>query len=361
MNQTPATRDSTSILESVLARGDLGKLTSSERLDYYRSVCQSIGLNPLTRPLEFISLQGKLTLYARRDAADQLRKINGVSIEIVERNVVDGLFVVHVRAKDASGRTDEDLGVVSIAGLKGEAAANAMLKGITKAKRRVTLSISGLGFLDETEVESIPAEAAKSTRGPDWGKANQARNRGDWDVFMAALKDCQSAHEIDRLEREYQGNDAWTAVWKEKAAEECEKYRADFKEPGAALTLREQLEGSLDPIEAAEAALPDIPPFLDRRPAKPEAPTTRAEYIQAAHDMIETLGTVDEVDNWWENEMPARRRFRLTPAEESDLKKRAQDRLKNLAVSIVTRPPQTTFVPNARERAEQAAKGSAGK
>ena len=33
---------------------------------------------------------------------------------------------------------------------------NAKLKAITKAKRRVTLSICGLGFLDETEIETIP-------------------------------------------------------------------------------------------------------------------------------------------------------------------------------------------------------------
>ncbi len=43
-----------------------------------------------------------------------------------------------------------------IEGLKGEARANAIMKCVTKAKRRVTLSICGLGMLDETEVDSIP-------------------------------------------------------------------------------------------------------------------------------------------------------------------------------------------------------------
>lgn len=160
------TRDNAgSLMESVLIKGDLSKLSPEERSRYYTAVCNSVGLNPLTRPLEYLTLNGKLTLYARRDAADQLRKINGISLEIVERSVSDGLLFVHVRAKDRSGRTDEDLGVVSIAGLKGDAAANAVLKGITKAKRRVTLSISGMGFLDETEVEDIP-EAAKVTPAP---------------------------------------------------------------------------------------------------------------------------------------------------------------------------------------------------
>lgn len=57
------------------------------------------------------------------------------------------------------------LGAVAFpATLKGEARANAELKCITKAKRRATLSICGLGWLDETEVEDIPASAKRPAR-----------------------------------------------------------------------------------------------------------------------------------------------------------------------------------------------------
>lgn len=38
----------------------------------------------------------------------------------------------------------------------GDALANALMKAGTKSKRRVTLSIAALGWLDETEVETIP-------------------------------------------------------------------------------------------------------------------------------------------------------------------------------------------------------------
>lgn len=147
------------IMEQVIAKGDLAKLTPDQRNDYYAQVCNSMGLNPLTRPFEYLTLNGKMVLYARRDCADQLRKINGISVEIMSRDVTDGLITVHVRAKDKTGRVDEDFGIVSLGTLKGEAAANAVLKAVTKAKRRVTLSISGLGWLDETEVEDIPASA----------------------------------------------------------------------------------------------------------------------------------------------------------------------------------------------------------
>ena len=145
------------IMESVIAKGDLAKLTPDERTRYYNAVCHSMGLNPLTQPFSYISLNNKLTLYATRTCADQLRKIHGVSLEIVSREVADSILTVHVRAKLPDGRADEDLGSVAFPEtLKGEARANAELKCVTKAKRRATLSICGLGWLDETEVEDIP-------------------------------------------------------------------------------------------------------------------------------------------------------------------------------------------------------------
>ncbi len=37
-------------LEKVLLAGDLSGLSEGERLVYYRAVCESLGLNPLTVP-----------------------------------------------------------------------------------------------------------------------------------------------------------------------------------------------------------------------------------------------------------------------------------------------------------------------
>jgi len=154
-------------IETILVKGDLSKATDEQRLNYYRELCKSIGLNPLTSPFEYIVLNGKLRLYAKRDAADQLRKLNGISIKIISQEEHNGLFTIHVHATDKTGREDEDLGVVAMGPMvKGEARANLILKAITKAKRRVTLSISGLGFLDETEVEDIPDSAKREPPQP---------------------------------------------------------------------------------------------------------------------------------------------------------------------------------------------------
>lgn len=143
-------------IERVVVTGDLSKLTPDERWSYYRGVCQSVGLNPFTKPFEYITLSGKLTLYATKGAADQLRRRYGVSIGKPEVQINDGLCMVSVIATDTSGRTDSELGIVPIENLRGDAKANAILKAITKAKRRVTLSMCGLGMLDETEAETIP-------------------------------------------------------------------------------------------------------------------------------------------------------------------------------------------------------------
>lgn len=143
-------------LEKVLVQGDLSKLSSQERLMYYTKTCESLGLNPMTKPFDYIVLNGKLTLYAKRDATEQLRKIHGISIEITKREQIGDVYMVQAKATDKDGRTDESLGAVSISNSKGETLANLLMKAETKAKRRVTLSIAGLGLLDETEVETIP-------------------------------------------------------------------------------------------------------------------------------------------------------------------------------------------------------------
>jgi hypothetical protein len=156
MTQEVTKKDDFSAIELVVMQGDLSKLTPDQRLKYYNSVCESAGLNPLTNPFAYIQLNGKLTLYAKKDCTEQLRKINGVSIEGLDDKIIDDLYVVKARARDKHGRLDESTGAVVIGGLKGEARANAIMKAETKAKRRVTLSICGMGWLDESEIDSIP-------------------------------------------------------------------------------------------------------------------------------------------------------------------------------------------------------------
>jgi len=143
------------LIEQVLIRGDLGRLTEEQRVSYYNAVCETVGLNPLTKPFEYITLNGKLVLYANKGCAEQLRSIHKISIRITSRDTVEGVYIVTSAAQGIDGRVDESTGAVQISGLKGDNLANAMMKAETKSKRRVTLSICGLNMLDDTEVETI--------------------------------------------------------------------------------------------------------------------------------------------------------------------------------------------------------------
>lgn len=155
MSELAVRNNNAELLEKVLLEGDLSNLTPAERLLYVNKICETLGLNPLTKPFDYLKLNGRIVLYAKKDATEQLRKLNGVSINIISREKLDDVYIVIARATDKEGRTDEAIGAVSIAGLKSHDLANAIMKAETKAKRRVTLSICGLGFLDESELDTL--------------------------------------------------------------------------------------------------------------------------------------------------------------------------------------------------------------
>lgn len=143
------------LMEKVIIGNDLSGLTPLEKVQYVKSICHSLGLNPLTKPIQLLKFQGKEIPYTTKDASEQLRKLNKVSITKLEGHLMDGVYVVTATASTPDGRQDSSTGAIATGALKGEALANAFMKAETKAKRRVTLSICGLGFLDESEIESM--------------------------------------------------------------------------------------------------------------------------------------------------------------------------------------------------------------
>lgn len=155
MAQEIATQDQARLLEKVVIENDLSQLTPKERVNYYNSTCESLNLNPFTRPFQYLKLDGKLTLYATKDASEQLTRNFQVSLEKKGSEDFEGVRIITYRATDPSGRFVDATGVVPIAGLKGMALANALMKAETKASRRATLRLVGLGWLDETETETI--------------------------------------------------------------------------------------------------------------------------------------------------------------------------------------------------------------
>lgn len=154
VNEDPIMRDDA--LWRIVSSGDLGGLNPKQKSDYYLYRCRQEGLNPASQPFVYMKMQGKEILYAGKTAADQLRKLHGITLRIVDQQQIHDVWQVTVEATAPDGRTDTDIGVVTLGAAKGDALGNALMKAVTKAKRRVTYSICGTGVLDETEMETIP-------------------------------------------------------------------------------------------------------------------------------------------------------------------------------------------------------------
>ncbi len=156
MDNQIKTTDPHEIIQKLVLDGDLSRMSGNLKVEYYNRFCDSLGLNPLTQPFQIIKFQGKEKLYATKDCTEQLRKIHGVSITDISTTSLNGVFIVTAKAMDKTGKTDSATGAITIENLKGDNLANALMKAETKAKRRVTLSICGLGMLDDSEFEITP-------------------------------------------------------------------------------------------------------------------------------------------------------------------------------------------------------------
>ena len=152
-------------LERVVTMGDLRDLTPVERVNYYLDLCQSLGLNPRSRPFDWILFKGeneteKLSLYPNSSCMAQLRNLHRIRVEITRREVVGEMFVCEARGTLPDGRTDTASKYVPIGGtrrdgstykLSGAMLANAFMRAETGAKRRLTLSIVGLAGIPDRE------------------------------------------------------------------------------------------------------------------------------------------------------------------------------------------------------------------
>lgn len=304
MNQI-VPQQTAALIEQVVIKGDLSALSQADRVSYYETVCRSIGINPLTKPFEYLTLNGKLVLYARRDATDQLRALKGISVTAMTKEDRDGVFVVTVQVANAEGRTDMATGAVTVANLKGDALANALMKAETKAKRRATLSICGLGFLDETEIETVPdARPANGKRTMADIKAN-AKNKRDetGDRIPQDLSQITSLAELERYKSEVLTPDFISKLGTAQYA--VEELVAQREAELASQEMAVDFEDTLEPGEF-----------------------TKADYIRDCHKAIDGFTAEPALLAWWnsKDEKTARREYAL-----------AKEELQGLMARVMTR------------------------
>ncbi len=141
----------------VALSGDLSRLPAEGRVRFYTQLCEFTGLNPLAKPFDWITFQGKLTLYPNKGCAEQLRSLNKVSFEgDAERKLEFGCLITTVRVTDKNGRTDFATAALPFDDKMGAAdKALAIMKCETKAKRRATFSICGLTMFAREDGEDL--------------------------------------------------------------------------------------------------------------------------------------------------------------------------------------------------------------
>ena len=138
-------RDLARMVESLVMRGDISALSPEHRVRFYVQTCEGLGLNPHSQPFAFLKLNGKEVMYATRGATDQL-----AAMHRIDRKIIDGPKIVDIagakvaycvaEARHPNGRTETATATLPVTDPP-----NLYMKLETKAKRRVTLSILGLG------------------------------------------------------------------------------------------------------------------------------------------------------------------------------------------------------------------------
>lgn len=151
--------DEAGVALKLMATGDMSDLTDNDKMTLYIGLCRATGINPAFRPFGIIKTKEGQKLYAFKSAAEQLRKLNNLTITDSKQEVLGTgsaqVLLVTVWMQDNAGRMGYDVGAVSLAGLGGENLANAYMKAHTKAVRRCTLGMAGLGILDESELDGV--------------------------------------------------------------------------------------------------------------------------------------------------------------------------------------------------------------
>lgn len=186
--------DSEALME-LLTRGDLSKLTKQQQQDLVLAFCRDFKLSPYNNPVGLYNFDGgKTVFYITKAGTDQIRTTKNISVTSAKTEIIGDDCIVTATAKDLNtGREDTDIGTVSLLNLKGQQRMNAMMKAMTKAKRRVTLSLCGLGQLDESEVDDangrkIPVEFPQ-------GKPAQLANEESMESLkirlMGMIKTCK--------------------------------------------------------------------------------------------------------------------------------------------------------------------------
>lgn len=161
-------------LAHVLGTGDLYQLSNEQRVAHYLTLCESLSLNALSRPFQWIEFQETndsppvLTLYFKPAGAAQMLRNHHVSVRYSRKDIVGELFVCEVEGRTPDGRVGTASKYVPLTGrfgrLTGKHLANAFMSAESGALRRLALAMFGLSSgPDADEAASFRAVTVDGT------------------------------------------------------------------------------------------------------------------------------------------------------------------------------------------------------
>lgn len=296
------------IVRKVALSGNLKPLSESERWSYYEAYCKHLGLEPTTRPFDIMERDGKVSLYPNANCAAQLGEKMHLSFPEYKTEVIaDCVFVYRVLAKTEDGREAWGTGAVPMGKLPLEIA-SAIKKAETQAKRRVTLSLGGLGLTDSDEMADIGASVAMAE--PDTEKPKRRKPQPEPQIIEAEKVETSPVATTEKAQKPMTATEATGRSPKSIFWDECQAANIDAKQARA---MWQEAEGDLSKAMAMLSLLTPPPEesgdFLDGVAAEnlsepmsfdedePPTPQQAAFDAQAPLPRVTGCGQVIKDDN----------------------------------------------------------------
>jgi hypothetical protein len=162
------------------ANGSLDQLSSAQLIEFRAKLINYLGLNKWTLPFRFYSdTSGGIYLYATKECCAQLRELRGISVINTTDYVRDDVLktiTIKITGVNKNGRTSIATGSVCYENSLPADYHNHIMWAETKAMRRLTLDLSGLGVLADIEVRDMQGVAALNV-------IEEEKEEGDVDVI----------------------------------------------------------------------------------------------------------------------------------------------------------------------------------
>ncbi len=253
-----------SIAQKAAMSGNLRALTSDEQWQYYLAMCDHLGLDPVSRPFDWIDQEGKLSLYPNANCAAQLAQKGEISFPEYATEMIGEVFVYRVRATSNDERELWATGAVPV-GRTALETARAIKKAETQARRRAVFALGGLALTEAEEMYEVGArsyvpddaiEQSVDAEAPGAEKAEKAvkavkKSRAPKSLPAAPTESGESNDAATRKEAESAqdtgaASDAAIAAAKQTAWAWMKKA---FVATNDAILIWKTLNGSLDAVE----------------------------------------------------------------------------------------------------------------